>query len=101
MALGRTYLLPPLSSGGASLARPLLPFPHPAHRTGHADRPHPALGQDLTPSPTMGRGRAGSSVRAGSAPMTDRNDDPPQFLELFFNMRDLERAFPALEKRRR
>ena len=26
-------------------ARPLLPFPHPAHRTGHADRPHPALGQ--------------------------------------------------------
>src|SRR6202022_1576833 len=50
--LGRTYLLPPLSSGGASRARPLLPFPHPAHRTGHADRPHPALGQDLTPSPT-------------------------------------------------
>jgi hypothetical protein len=26
------------------------PFPHPAHRTGHADLPHPALGQDLTPS---------------------------------------------------
>ena len=26
MALGRTYLLPPLSSGGASLARPLLRF---------------------------------------------------------------------------
>src|SRR5258706_970550 len=25
------------------------PFPHPAHRTGHADLPHPALGQDLTP----------------------------------------------------
>src|SRR2546422_282200 len=24
-------------------------FPHPAHRTGHADFPHPALGQDLTP----------------------------------------------------
>jgi hypothetical protein len=24
-------------------------------RTGHADRPHPALGQDLTPSPTRGR----------------------------------------------
>jgi len=22
------------------------PFPHPAHRTGHADLPHPALGQD-------------------------------------------------------
>src|SRR6266853_4224790 len=25
------------------------PFPHPAHRTGQADFPHPALGQDLTP----------------------------------------------------
>src|SRR5467141_4492619 len=25
------------------------PFPHPAHRTGHADLPHPALGQDFTP----------------------------------------------------
>jgi hypothetical protein len=23
------------------------PFPHPAHRTGHADFPHPALGQDF------------------------------------------------------
>ena len=28
------------------------PFPHPAHRTGRADFPHPALGQDVTPSPT-------------------------------------------------
>ena len=26
------------------------PFPHPAHRTGHADFPHPALGQDFTRS---------------------------------------------------
>ncbi|MGC1890356.1 MAG: hypothetical protein WA709_30450 [Stellaceae bacterium] len=26
------------------------------HRTGHADLPHPALGQDFTPSPTTGRG---------------------------------------------
>src|SRR5712672_2040950 len=25
------------------------PFPHPAHRTGHAALPHPALGQDFTP----------------------------------------------------
>ena len=23
------------------------PFPHPAHRTGQADFPHPALGQDV------------------------------------------------------
>jgi hypothetical protein len=27
----------------------MAPFPHPAHRTGHADLPHPALGQDFTP----------------------------------------------------
>ena len=26
------------------------PFPHPAHRTGRADFPHPALGQDVTRS---------------------------------------------------
>ena len=26
----------------------MTPFPHPAHRTGHADLPHPALGQELT-----------------------------------------------------
>src|SRR5713101_8203579 len=25
----------------------MTPFPHPAHRTGHADLPHPALGQDF------------------------------------------------------
>src|SRR5262249_48466970 len=43
------------------------PFPHLAHRTGHADLPHPALGQDLTPSPTAGRGQARLDVRAQSA----------------------------------
>src|SRR6266851_9875748 len=26
----------------------MAPFPHPAHRTGQADFPHPALGQDFT-----------------------------------------------------
>src|SRR2546429_789337 len=26
----------------------MAPFPHPAHRTGQADFPHPALGQELT-----------------------------------------------------
>ena len=31
--------------GGSTMA----PFPHPAHRTGQADFPHPALGQDFTP----------------------------------------------------
>jgi hypothetical protein len=43
------------------------PFPHPPHRTGHADLPHPALGQDLTPSSTARRAQAGSDVRARSA----------------------------------
>ena len=45
----------------------LAPFPHPAHRTGRADFPHPALGQDFTPSPTARRAQAGTGVRAGSA----------------------------------
>src|SRR5579863_7516446 len=43
------------------------PFPHPPHRTGRADFPHPALGQDLTPSSTARRAQAGSGVRARSA----------------------------------
>ena len=43
------------------------PFPHPSHRTGRADFPHPALGQDLTPSSTARRAQAGSRVRARSA----------------------------------
>jgi transposase len=42
------------------------PFPHPAHRTGQADLPHPALGQDLTPSPTT-RPQAETGVRNRSA----------------------------------
>ena len=45
----------------------MTPFPHPAHRTGHADLPHPALGQDFTPSPTARRAQAGTGVRARSA----------------------------------
>jgi TRAP-type transport system periplasmic protein len=35
--------------------------------TGHADLPHPALGQDFTPSPTARRAQAGTGVRARSA----------------------------------
>jgi hypothetical protein len=31
------------------------PFPHPARRTGQAALPHPAPGQDFTPSPTARR----------------------------------------------
>ena len=45
----------------------MTPFPHPAHRTGHADRPHPALGQDLTPFALARRAQARSGVRARSA----------------------------------
>src|SRR6267143_1764057 len=45
----------------------LAPFPHLAHRTGHADLPHPALGQDVTPSPTTGPDQAVRGVRAGGA----------------------------------
>src|SRR5215472_11803679 len=37
-------------------------FPHPAHRTGRADFPHPALGQDVTPSPTARCAHARSGV---------------------------------------
>ena len=52
------------------------PFPHPAHRTGRADFPHPALGQDFTPSPTTGCARAQSGVRARSAHKGARMDRP-------------------------
>src|ERR1700740_2378834 len=31
------------------------PFSHPAHRTGHADFPPPALRQDVTAAPTRGQ----------------------------------------------
>src|SRR5262245_51015151 len=44
----------------------LTPFTHPAHRTGQADLPHPALGQDFTPSPTARRAQARLDVRARS-----------------------------------
>src|SRR6516225_8035971 len=42
-------------------------FPHSAHRTGQADLPHPALGQDFTPSPTARRAQVGTGVRVRSA----------------------------------
>ena len=35
-------------------SRSITPFPLPAHRTGQALFRHPALGQDITPSPTEG-----------------------------------------------
>ena len=56
------------------------PFPHPAHRTGRADFPHPALGQDLTPSSTARRAQAGSDVRARSARRGARVDSSRPFV---------------------
>src|SRR5215475_7956247 len=44
----------------------MTPFPHPAHRTGRAELPHPALGQDFTPSPTARRVQAQLDVRVRS-----------------------------------
>ena len=52
----------------------MAPFSHLAHRTGRADFPHPALGQDLTPSPTARRAQACSGVRAQSARKDARVD---------------------------
>jgi hypothetical protein len=52
------------------------PFPHPAHRTGHADLPHPALGQDFTLSPTSGCVPAKSAVRARVGRRGSRVDSP-------------------------
>ena len=49
------------------MSQTVAPFPHPAHRTGHADFPHPALGQDFTPSPTTRRASGCSGARARSA----------------------------------
>src|ERR1700729_4252731 len=52
----------------------MAPFPHPSHRTGHADFPHPALGQALTLSSTARHAQAGSDVRARSARRDARVD---------------------------
>src|SRR5437879_2003333 len=48
VALGRTYLFPASFVWRCLSSSTVTPFPHPAHRTGHADLPHPALGQELT-----------------------------------------------------
>src|SRR5450755_4613280 len=57
--------------------RTLTPFPHPAHRTGHADRPHPALGQNITPSPMTRCARSDSrdrSIHTGAAAERSHRD---------------------------
>jgi hypothetical protein len=49
---GSAYPSPTHSSVGASRAGTMLPSSHPAHRTGCADFPLPALGERFTMSPT-------------------------------------------------
>src|SRR5580693_5221843 len=67
-------------SAGRSSGSTLAPFPHPSHRTELADRPHSALGQDLTPSSTTRRAQAGSDVRARSARRGARVDRSRPFV---------------------
>ena len=40
----------------------LIPFPHPARRTGRADFPHPALFRNIKPSRSQGRRRVATGV---------------------------------------
>src|SRR6201987_1992236 len=49
VVVGRTYLLSASFVWRCLSGSAMAPFPHPAHRTGQADLPHPALGQDFTP----------------------------------------------------
>jgi len=77
--LGEPCVLPALSVAGARTS-PHAPFPLPAHRTGQADCPHPALGQGLRLSPTrrsvcaapvLPDARPGTGRRRGSVPSPD------------------------------
>src|SRR5271169_1326680 len=76
-AVGRVEMWRGGGRSGLSVAAPFVwrcpinlavaPFPHPPHRTGRALLTHPALGQDLTPSPTARRARVQSVGLARSA----------------------------------
>jgi hypothetical protein len=66
-SLGRSAPCPPPGRSRVEEWRGgVAPFPLPAHRTGQAVFRHPALGQDLTLSPT-GRSSAGRSSGPGPA----------------------------------
>ncbi len=67
--LGVAYRFPALSFAGASLADHA-PSPLPAHRTGRADFPHPALGSSLTPTPT----ERGDLARSRTKPSDDTDN---------------------------
>src|SRR5207344_2823093 len=57
-------------------SRTMTPFPHPSHRTGRADFPHPALGQDLTPTPTAGHAPSDKDERDPWSRRHTRVDNP-------------------------
>ena len=80
MALGRACLFAAPFVWRCLSGSAVAPFPHPSHRTGRADFPHPALGQDLTPSSTARRAQAGSDVRARSARRGARVDSSRPFV---------------------
>src|SRR6202171_64373 len=48
----------------------MAPFPHPARRTGQADFPHPALGQDLTLSRATPSAASGHSLELIGCPIS-------------------------------
>src|SRR5271169_6294365 len=75
-----TRATPRLYRDGCLSGSTMAPFPHPSHRTELADRPHSALGQDLTPSSTTRRAQAGSDVRARSARRGARVDSSRLFV---------------------
>jgi hypothetical protein len=52
--VGEAYLLSDSFVCRCLTSRSMPPIPHPAHRTGRAERPHPALGESVTISPTEG-----------------------------------------------
>ena len=74
MALGSNISVAASFVGRCLTSSTMAPFPHLAHRTGRARLRHPALGQDLTPSPTARRVQAGSGARARSARKDARVD---------------------------
>ena len=80
VALGRAYRFAAPFVRRCLSGSTMAPFPHPSHRTGQADHPHPALGQDVTPSSTTRRAQAGSDVRDRSTRRGARVDRSRPFV---------------------
>ena len=66
-SLGSGFLLLLFRFNAGDTPSTLFTFPAPAHRTGRADFPHPALGQNITLSPTTHRDPIALNVRAQNA----------------------------------